>query len=108
MLDEELVDFEDQPSLHERVRDRGVGIWLMARVVPEWTYVIAYMPTLDARTCTDGWFWAFVVCFCTKGKFGPGTLVHFRQLRKLVSWRIALTVSGPYATYARLVCSGAK
>ena len=99
MLDEEF-DFEHQPSQHERVRDRGVGIWRMARVVPKWIYGMAYVPVLDARTCTEGWFWAFAVYFRTKGEFDPSTLVHFRQLHKLGSWRIALTVSGPYATYA--------
>ena len=67
MLDEEF-DFEHQPSLHERVRDRGVGIWRMACVVPKWTYGMAYVPALDAWTCTEGWFWAFAVCFRTKGK----------------------------------------
>ena len=67
MVDEEF-DFEHQPSLHERVRDRGVGIW---RVVPKWTYGMSYVPALDARTCTEGWIWTFVVCFVPKGSLAP-------------------------------------
>ena len=60
---------EHQPSLHGRVRDRGAGIWRMARVVPEWTHGMAYVPALDARTCTEGWFWAFAAyAVCCRGR----------------------------------------
>ena len=76
---------------------QGRGPRRMARVVPKWTYGMAYVPALDTRTCTEGSIWAFVVCFRTKWEFGPGTLVRFRQLQELGSWRIALIVSGPYA-----------
>ena len=60
---------EHQPSLHGRVRDRGAGIWRMARVGPEWTHGMAYVPALDARTCTEGWFWAFAAyAVCCRGR----------------------------------------
>lgn len=41
-----------------------------------------------------------VCALVPKGRLTRGTLVCFRQLRGLVSRRIAMTVSGPYAMYA--------